>query len=932
MPHGRRYGVRCDPVFLAFARQIPLASYRRALRFYELVLEPGACTTDELAYLACNDRFFLLTQILRRPDAMHPWLYDRCREVEANPDGYLDLWARYHYKDVDKTTPVLTTEGWKKHGDLVPGDEVFSPSGVPTRVLATRAFDDAACFRVTFDNGISIDCGAGHLWTVEVPSRARIAGGKRAGRRTVTIETGELARRQASGARPLVRATAALEMPTAVLPVDPYVMGAWLGDGTSADGTITAGDREIFEEIARRGYEVGPYIAPYRRTVYGLRPRLREAGVLGNKHIPMAYMLASAEQRLAVLQGLIDTDGSASPDNGCITFAQTDRALAEQVQTLANSLGFKARITPVRAGEGSWHVVFQASAEQRPCLLARKLAKLPPRDRRVGSRGWRVHSVEPIATVATNCIQVEAADGLYLVGKELIPTHNSTIGTFAGIIQEIARDPNITIAIFSITKDVAAKFGRQIMREIEENPLLCAIFPDIFPANPEDDAPLWSRDQGITIYRTENPKEPTLSWYGLLDALPTGSHFKLRDYDDVITERVTTMTDTDQIKRITTQWELSHNLGTLDSNRMWHWGTRYSYADSYGVMIAEGMLKVRLYPATHNGRIDGRPVLMTQEKWDEQKVLQKSQIAAQMLQNPLATNAATFTVAHLRSFLLRPRILNVYILGDPSKGTGHRSDRTALIVLGFDAQRNVYLLDGMLHRMKQSERWENLRNLYLKWSKQPGVAHVRVGYERYGMQTDLEYFEERMISEEIGMDLVEVSWTRDGTVSKNDRIGRLEPLFRNSRFRFPSKVWRPIIGNCIWKALPNDPDDKDSAWKVIYRPLITAETKEAVSALLADDTIEPAERDERLVKMTLLREEREAIEAGEGYRVVQPIKRMNENREVYDLTTELFLEYSMHPFSPHDDGLDATSRLFDVNPTPPMLPSSSRDLLPLSIE
>lgn len=605
MPHGQRYGRRCHPDFLAFVRQIPHASFRKALACYELVLAEG-CTTDELAYLACNDRYFLLTQILRRPDAIHPWLYARCREVEANSDGYLDLWARYHYK--------------------------------------------------------------------------------------------------------------------------------------------------------------------------------------------------------------------------------------------------------------------------------------------------------------------------------------STIGTFAGIIQEIARNPDIKIAIFSITKDVAAKFGWQIMREIEENPLLAELFPDVFPENPVEQAPLWSRASGITIYRKQNPKEPTLSWYGLLDALPTGSHFDLRDYDDVITERVTTMTDTDQIKRISTQWELSHNLGTLESNRMWHFGTRYTYADSYGVMIAEGMLRVRLYPATHNGRIDGRPVLMTQEKWDEQKVLQKSQIAAQMLQNPLATNAATFTVEHLRSYLLRPRILNVYILGDPSKGTGKRSDRTALIVLGYDDKRNVYLLDGMLHRMKQSERWANLKSLHQKWKKAPGVAHVRVGYERYGMQTDLEYFEERMIAEEIPMDLIEVSWTRDGTVSKGDRIGRLEPLFRNSRFWFPRKVWRPIDGNCIWKALPNDPTEKESAWAVHYMPLITGETRNAVSELYADSDMDPEERDRKLVSMTLLKGEREAIEAGEGHLVIQPIKRINEDRQAYDLTTELFLEFSMHPFSPHDDGLDAMSRFFDVDPTPPLMPRAYQDLVPLALE
>src|SRR5262249_42881459 len=154
-----------------------------------------------------------------------------------DPDDHLDLWARYHYKDLGESTPVLTTRGWKRHGDLRPGDRVFAPSGKPVTVLATRRFIDSACRRVTFDNGVSLVCGAGHLWTIERTTRERIPGTKngRKGRKSVTMETDAIA---ALGSlyRPVVRATAPLRMPKANLPIDPYVLGAWLGDGNSRDG------------------------------------------------------------------------------------------------------------------------------------------------------------------------------------------------------------------------------------------------------------------------------------------------------------------------------------------------------------------------------------------------------------------------------------------------------------------------------------------------------------------------------------------------------------------------------------------------------------------------------------------------------------------------------------------------------------------------
>ena len=365
---------------------LPYLDYEATVKFYEEFWQatniPGAAARNERKLLACNDRFWLLATLLRRSDIFHPWIFARCREVERNPDGYLDLWSRYHYKDQAMDTPVLTENGWKHHGELTPGDRIFSPSGNLTTVVASRHFTDSACYRVTFDNGASVVCGAGHLWKVEVNSSKRISGtDKRIARESRIVETSQLSAIR-STYRPVIRVTEPLCFGASELPIDPYVLGVWLGDGASADGRICGQDEAVFQQVARRGYVLShnhcPARAPFRfSTVYGLGTKLKVLGLIGNKHLPDAYLFASVEHRLELLRGLIDTDGHVSPINQCVTFAQKNKQIAEGVKFLANSLGFKARLTPSRT-TNSWHVTFQVNTDDLdPCYVPRKTSRAP---------------------------------------------------------------------------------------------------------------------------------------------------------------------------------------------------------------------------------------------------------------------------------------------------------------------------------------------------------------------------------------------------------------------------------------------------------------------------------------------------------------------------------------------------------------------------
>lgn len=464
--------------------------------------------------------------------------------------------------------------------------------------------------------------------------------------------------------------------------------------------------------------------------------------------------------------------------------------------------------------------------------------------------------------------------------------YKSTAITYGLTIQDILNDPEITVAIFSFNRVIAKKFLMQIKREFEQNEQLKSDFADILWTNPAKEAPKWSEDDGLIVRRKSNPKEPTIMASGLVDGMPTGMHFKLRVYDDVVTRE--SVTTPEQVKKTTEAWELSDNLGT-EGGAVRYIGTRYHLRDTYATMLERNVVIPRIYPATSNGRLDGVPVLFSQDTWEQKKNTQRSTIAAQMLQNPLADADATFRCEWLKSYEVRPRTINVYIMCDPSKGRSASSDNTAISVVGLASGGSKFLLDGYCHRMTLSQRWVAIRDLYKKWSKAGGVQHIAVGYERYGAQSDDEYFQEQMDREKLWFVMDELNWTRDGTQSKRDRVERLEPDFRNSRFYLPLAVWRDNVPS-VWKPV-TDPDSKGFG---------TLEYRE-VTGLTNAQVV--------------------AIEGGSSDLIAKAIKRTDQDGKLYDLTLRLIEEYQTFPFGLHDDLLDATSRIYDMEARPPLIVS-----------
>lgn len=454
----------------------------------------------------------------------------------------------------------------------------------------------------------------------------------------------------------------------------------------------------------------------------------------------------------------------------------------------------------------------------------------------------------------------------------------SSWGTFAGVIQEILCDPEIRIGIFGNTKDISRPFVRQIKDEFECNERLICLYPDVLWHNPRKEAPLWSVEGGITVKRKGNPKEATVEAHGLIDGMPTGRHFPLLVFDDIITEK--NVTNPEQIAKATERVSLADNLGIGNGTRKWFFGTRYHYGDSYGQLIDDRVVTPRLYPATEDGTLDGKPVLLTQEAWDEKKRAQRTTIAAQMLQNPIGGQENTFNMKWLRPYWVRPIVMNVYIMVDPSKGRSKTSDRTAMAVVGIDSAGNRYLLDGYCHRMQLSERWEKLRGLHRKWANTSGVQSIKVGLERYGLQSDEEYFEEKMRETGYRFEIIELNWTGQvGRQSKENRVERLEPDFRNGDFFVPGKVWHP-----------EHPKGASWEWDDTQGKLVFEGLK------------------------GLLNIEKRCQANGELWRLIEPLRRVDEDSNIYDLTRVFFTEYGFFPFSPRDDLIDAIARLYDMEP------------------
>lgn len=363
----------------------------------------------------------------------------------------------------------------------------------------------------------------------------------------------------------------------------------------------------------------------------------------------------------------------------------------------------------------------------------------------------------------------------------------STIITFALTIQDIIRDSDLCIGLFSITRPLAKDFLEQIKREAEDNNLLKELYPDVFWQDPKKESPKWTLDDGIIFKRKGNPRECTIEAHGFIEGLPTGSHFQIRVYDDMIDQK--NCTNPEIIKKAIQQWELSLNLGSdriiphyNECNVARYIGTRYHYNDVYGHLLSKNVAKPRIYPGTDDGKPSGKPVYFSEKLMNEKRSTMGTFVfSCQILQDPKADETSGFDIADIQSWwpdMIDADQMNRYMIVDPASSKKKGSDFTTIMVYGLNVDNNLYLLDGIRDRLNLTERTKWLFRFHRKW-RPDGV-----GYEKYGQQADIEHIEEVMNKENYRFTIIPLG----GQVAKEDRIRGLIPLIENHRYYVPLKL------------------------------------------------------------------------------------------------------------------------------------------------
>lgn len=382
-----------------------------------------------------------------------------------------------HGKEISDNQIVATTKGLKKHGDLIVGDYVFGRDGTPVKVLWVSEKTRSE-YVVSFSDGAKIECHGNHEWTVYNRFRQK----------EETIETKHMASstiyngdgKRGSRYKYHVDSNVCVMFDSRNVDLDPYVLGAWLGDGDSSCGIIHIGNNDV-EIIGNSTYKFKESKGTTTRKFYSpeLNLLLKNNGLIKNKHIPDMYKYNSVEVRKNVIAGLIDTDGYVYHRNGRITISNTNKRIIDDAAFILRSLGQSVVVCESKPRVSSSGIVGKKIVYQ---LCFNPTMTFPTKVKRKKITKLSINKKRAIVSIERkeglgygNCIQVEG--GIYLVGDTFIPTHNSEGSSRKLPAFMLGLNPDTKICIGSYAATIARDFNRDVQRIID-TPSYRELFPE----------------------------------------------------------------------------------------------------------------------------------------------------------------------------------------------------------------------------------------------------------------------------------------------------------------------------------------------------------------------------------------------------------------------------------------------------------------------
>ena len=339
------------------------------------------------------------------------------------------------WKGLPLDTEIPTLDGWSTIADLQEGDIIFDKDGNPTKILHKSEIHHNPCYKITFDNGDTIVADHEHRWEI---SFSTAKNSKYHGEyRTQVMTTEEIANylenlpeQRTSYDIPKIVNPRPLNLENKELPIDPYVLGCWLGDGSKQCGAITNETNNVLGEIQRRGYNLGDDISAEDKTstytILGIYGKLKELNLINNKHIPDIYQRASYEQRLDLLRGLMDTDGYYNPKRKRFVMETSQEWQCYDFIKLLASLGIKSTkfdiIKKLNGKEFHEYSINFSTRGLNPFLMRNQEIEYPTRD---ACTYRNIDKVELVETVPTQCLEVDSPSHTFLCTNKMIITHNT---------------------------------------------------------------------------------------------------------------------------------------------------------------------------------------------------------------------------------------------------------------------------------------------------------------------------------------------------------------------------------------------------------------------------------------------------------------------------------------------------------------------------